>query len=142
MNSIIEPCHAMSAVMEDVPTGTTAERTCQSPRSETQSRHARPRREVSLSSSPNGGQMGAFSQPERAKRADIQRIKILKCLQMGGVIRQVPNWRQAFGLSSRSHWYMFSRHPSLLLSFLHLQKYKDFLKRPNVWRIFLPCRVN
>ena len=84
MNSIIEPCHAMSAVMEDVPMGTTAERTCQSPRSESQSRHARPRREVSLSSSPNGGQRGAFSQPERAKSADTQRIKILKCLQMGG----------------------------------------------------------
>ena len=25
--------------------------------------------------------------------------------------------------------------------FKHLQKYKDFLKRPNVWRIFLPYKV-
>ena len=110
MNSIIVPCHAMSAVMEDVPTGTTAERTCQSPRSESGVTM------VLVMTAAEGSAEGTescFSQPERAKSADIQRIKILKYLQIErGVMELIPDWRQACGLSSRCRWYMFSRHPS------------------------------
>ena len=93
MNSIIMPSQAMSAVMFMPPKAvavspdvrvTTAERICQSPRSESQSRHARPRKKVSLSSSPNGGLREAFSQPESANSADIKRIEINKFLQLGG----------------------------------------------------------
>ena len=113
MNSTIVPCHDMSAVMDDE-TGTTAERTCQSPRSESGLTAVLVEAAVERSAE---GTEPCFSQLASAKSTDIQRIKILKYLQMGGVIRQVPNWRQACGLSSRCRWYMFSRHPSLLLSF-------------------------
>ena len=109
MNSTIVPCHEMSAVMEDVPTGTTAERTCQSPRSESGVTM------VLVMTAAEGSAEGTescFSQPERAKSADIQRIKILKYLQNGGVMELIPDWRQALGLSLRCRWYMFSRHPS------------------------------
>ena len=76
MNSIIVPCHAMSAVMDDE-TGTTAERTCQSPRSE--SGVTTVLVEVAVEVSAEGTE-SCFSQPERAKSADMQRIKKLKYL--------------------------------------------------------------
>ena len=87
MNSIIVPCHEMSAVMEDVPTGTTAERTCQSPRSESGVTTVLV---ITVVEGSAEGTESCFSHPERAKSADIQRIKILKYLQMGGVMRQMP----------------------------------------------------
>ena len=49
--------------------------------------------------------------------------------------------RQAYGLLLRCRWYIFDWHSSLLFSFYKAQKYKDFLKRQNVWRIFLPYKV-
>ena len=109
MNSIIVPCHAMSAVMEDVPTGTTAERTCQSPRSESGVTIVLVEAAVERSAE---GTESCFSHPERAKSVDIQRIKILKYLQIGEVMELIPDWRQALGLSSRCRWYMSLRHPS------------------------------
>ena len=66
----------------------------------------------------------------------ILRIKILVYLQMGGVKRMMPIWRQACGLSLRCRWYILDWHSSLLFTFYKAQKYKDFLKRQNVWRIF------
>ena len=81
MNSIIVPCHAMSAVMEDVPTGTTAERTCQSPRSESGVTMVLV---MTVAEESAEGTESCFSHPERAKSVDIQRIKILKYLQIGG----------------------------------------------------------
>ena len=77
MNSIIVPCHAMSAVMEDVPTGTTAERTCQSPRSESGVTTVLVMTVVEGSAESTES---CFSQLVSAKSADMQRIKILKCL--------------------------------------------------------------
>ena len=44
-------------------------------------------------------------------------------------------------MSLRCRWYIFDWHSSLLFTFYKAQKYKDFLKRPNVWRIFLPYKV-
>ena len=87
MNSTIVPCHAMSAEMEDVPTGTTAERTCQSPRSESGVTTVLVMNVVERSAEDTES---CFSQLVSAKSADIQRIKILKYLQMGGVMRQMP----------------------------------------------------
>ena len=86
MNSIIVPCHAMSAVMDDE-TGTTAERTCQSPRSESGVTTVLVMNVVERSAEDTES---CFSQLVSAKSADIQRIKILKYLQMGGVMRQMP----------------------------------------------------
>ena len=80
MNSTIVPCHAMSAVMDDE-TGTTAERTCQSPRIESGVPTVLVMNVVEGSAE---GTESCFSHPERAKSADIQRIKILKYLQIGG----------------------------------------------------------
>ena len=109
MNSTIVPCHAMSAVMEDVPTGPTAERTCQSPRSKSWLITVLLMNVVEGSAE---GTESCFSHPERAKSVDIQRIKILKYLQIGGVMELIPVWRQALGLSLRCRWYMSLRHPS------------------------------
>ena len=81
--------------------------------------------------------MSSFSQPERVKSADIQRIIILEYLQMGGVKRMMPIWRQACGLSLRCRWYIFDRHSSLLFTFYNAQKYKDFLKRQKILDFFL-----
>ena len=114
MISIIVPSHAISAVRGDEPTGTTADKMCQSPKRDSWVTTVLV---DEVMSEGDEDSMSCFSQPERVKSADIQRIKILKYLQMGGVMRQVPNWRQACGLSSRCRWYMFSRHPSLLISF-------------------------
>ena len=80
MNSIIVPCHEMSAVMDDE-TGTTAERTCQSPRSKSGVTAALV--EAAVEGSAEGTE-SCFSQLVSAKSADMQRIKILKYLQMGG----------------------------------------------------------
>ena len=80
MNSTIVPCHDMSAVMDDE-TGTTAERTCQSPRSESGLTAVLVEAAVERSAE---GTEPCFSQLASAKSTDIQRIKILKYLQMGG----------------------------------------------------------
>ena len=80
MNSIIVPCHAMSAVMDDE-TGTTAERTCQSPRSESGVTTVLVMTVVEGSAESTES---CFSQLVSAKSADMQRIKILKYLQLGG----------------------------------------------------------
>ena len=85
MNSIIVPCHAMSAVMDDE-TGTTAERTCQSPRSKSGLTTVLVMNVVEGSAE---GTESCFSHPERAKSADIQRIKILKYLQIGGGVKRM-----------------------------------------------------
>ena len=139
MNSIIVPCHEMSAVMEDVPTGTTAERTCQSPRIESGVSTVLVMNVVEGSAE---GTESCFSQLERAKSIDIQRIKILVYLQMGGVKRMMPIWRQACGLSLRCRGYIFDWHSSLLFTFYKAQKYKDFLKLPNFLAIFFERSLN
>ena len=134
MISIIVPSHAMSAVSGDEPTGTTADKMSQSPKRESWVTTVLV---DEVMSEGDEDTMSCFSQPERAKSIDIQRIKILVYLQMGGVKRMMPIWRQACGLSLRCRWYIFDWHSSLLFTFYNAQKYKDFLKPPNVYSIFL-----
>ena len=83
MISIIVPSHAISAVSGDEPTGTTADKMCQSPK-----RDSRLTTVLvdEVMSEGDEDSMSCFSQPERVKSIDIQRIKILKYLQLGGVI--------------------------------------------------------
>ena len=103
----------ISAVRSDEPTGTTADKMCQSPKRDSWVTTVLV---DEVMSEGDEDSMSSFSQPERAKSIDIQRIKILMYLQMGGVKRMMPIWRQACGLSLRCRWYMSSRHSSLLLS--------------------------
>ena len=81
MISIIVPSHAMSAVRDDETTGTTADKMCQSPK-----RDSRVTTVLvdEVMSEGDEDTMSCFSQPERVKSTDIQRIKILKFLQSGG----------------------------------------------------------
>ena len=81
MISIIVPAHAISAVSGDKPTGTTADKMCQSPK-----RDSWVTTVLVDEVMPEGDEdtMSCFSQPERVKSADIQRIIILEYLQMGG----------------------------------------------------------
>ena len=87
MISIIVPSQAISAVRGDVPTGTTADKMCQSPK-----RDSWVTTVLVDEVMPEGDEvsMSCFSQPERVKSIDIQRIKILKYLQLGGVKRMMP----------------------------------------------------
>ena len=124
----------MSAVRGDEPTGTTADKMCQSPKRDSWVTTVLV---DEVMSEGDEDSMSSFSQPESAKSTDIQRIKILKYLQMGGVKRMMPIWRQACGLSLRCRWYIFDWHSSLLFTFYKAQKYKDFLKRQKILDIFL-----
>ena len=81
MISIIVPSHAISAVRGDVPTGMTADKMCQSPKRDSWVTTALV---DEVMSEGDEDSMSCFSQPERVKSADIQRIKILKYLQLGG----------------------------------------------------------
>ena len=87
MISIIVPSHVISAVRGDVPTGTTADKMCQSPK-----RVSRVTTVLvdEVMSEGDEDSMSSFSQPERVKSADIQRIKILKFLQLGGRFFSMP----------------------------------------------------
>ena len=87
MISIIVPSHAISAVRGDEPTGTTADRMCQSPK-----RDSRVTTVLvdEVMSEGDEDSMPCFSQPERVKSTDIQRIKILKFLQSGGWFFSMP----------------------------------------------------
>ena len=75
------PSHAISAVRGDEPTGTTADKMYQSPK-----RDSRVTTVLVDEVMPEGDEDSAscFSQPDRVKSIDIQRIKILKSLQIGG----------------------------------------------------------
>ena len=128
------PSHAISAVRGDEPTGTTADKMCQSPKRDSWVMTVLV---DEVMSDGDEDSISSFSQPESAKSTDIQRIKILKYLQMGGVKRMMPIWRQACGLSLRCRWYVFDWHSSLLFTFYKAQKYKDFLKRQKILDIFL-----
>ena len=81
MISIIVPSHAISAVRGDVPTGTTADKMCQSPKRDSWVTTVLV---DEVMSDGDEDSISCFSQPERVKSADIQRIKILKYLQIGG----------------------------------------------------------
>ena len=81
MISIIVPSHAISAVRGDEPTGTTADKMCQSPKRDSWVTTVLV---DEVMSEGDEDTMSCFSQPERVKSADIQRIKILKYLQLGG----------------------------------------------------------
>ena len=83
MISIIVPSHAISAVRGDEPTGTTADKMCQSPKRDSWVTTVLVDEVVSEGDEDS---MSSFSHPERVKSIDIQRIKILKFLQLGGVI--------------------------------------------------------
>ena len=83
MISIIVPSHAISAVRGDVPTGTTADKMCQSPKRDSWVTTVLV---DEVMSEGDEDSMSCFSQPERVKSTDIQRIKILKFLQSVGVI--------------------------------------------------------
>ena len=81
MISIIVPSHAISALSGDVPTGTTADKMCQSPKRDSWVTT------VLVDEVMSEGEEDSkpcFSQPERVKSTDIQRIKILKFVQLGG----------------------------------------------------------
>ena len=81
MNSTIVPSHAISAVRGDEPTGMTADKMCQSPKRDSWVTTVLV---DEVMSEGDEDSMSCFSQPERAKSIDIQRIKILKYLQLGG----------------------------------------------------------
>ena len=81
MNSTIVPSHAISAVSGDEPTGTTADKMSQSPKRDSWVTTVLV---DEVMSEGDEDSMSCFSQPERVKSADIQRIKILKYLQIGG----------------------------------------------------------
>ena len=81
MISIIVPSHAMSAVRGDEPTGTTADKMCQSPKRDSWVTTVLV---DEVMSEGDEDSMSCFSQPDRVKSTDIQRIKILKFLQLGG----------------------------------------------------------
>ena len=81
MISIIVPSHTISAVRGDEQTGTTADKMSQSPKRESWVTTVLVDEVVSEGDEDS---MSCFSQPDRVKSTDIQRIKILKSLQMGG----------------------------------------------------------
>ena len=81
MISIIVPSHAISAVRGDEPTGTTADKMSQSPKRDSWVTTVLVDEVMSEGYEDS---ISCFSQPERAKSIDIQRIKILVYLQMGG----------------------------------------------------------
>ena len=83
MISIIVPSHAISAVRGDEPTGTTADKMCQSPKRDSWVTTVLV---DEVMSEGNEDSMSCFSQPERAKSIDIQRNKILVYLQLGEAI--------------------------------------------------------
>ena len=83
MISIIVPSHAISAVRGDEPTGTTADKMCQSPKRDSWVTTVLV---DEVMSEGDEDSISCFSQPDRVKSIDIQRIKILKYLQLGGVI--------------------------------------------------------
>ena len=81
MISIIVPSHVISAVRGDEPTGTSADKMCQSPKRDSWVTTVLVDEVVSEGDEDS---MSSFSHPERVKSIDIQRIKILKFLQFGG----------------------------------------------------------
>ena len=81
MISIIVPSHAISAVRGDEPTGTTADKMRQSPKRDSWVTTVLV---DEMMSDGDEDSMSRFSQPKEAKSIDIQRIKILKYLQIGG----------------------------------------------------------
>ena len=81
MISIIVPSHVISAVRGDEPTGTTADKMSQSPEWDSWVTTVLVD-EVMSEGYENS--VSSFSQPERVKSTDIQRIKILKFLQSEG----------------------------------------------------------
>ena len=81
MISIIVPSHVISAVRGDVPTGTTADKMSQSPKRESWVTTVLV---DEVMSEGDEDTMSCFSQPDRVKSIDIQRIKILKYLQLRG----------------------------------------------------------
>ena len=83
MLSIIVPSHVISAVRSDEPTGTTADKMCQSHKRNTWVTTVLV---DEVMSEGDEDSMSCFSQLKRVKSIDIQRIKILKYLQLGGVI--------------------------------------------------------
>ena len=81
MISIIVPSHAISAVRGDVQRGTTADKMCQSPKRDSWVTTVLV---DEVMSDGDEDSTSCFSQPKRVKSTDIQRIKILKYLQIGG----------------------------------------------------------
>ena len=81
MISIIVPSHAISAVRDDEPTGTTADKMCQSPKRDSWVTTVLVDEVMSEGEEDS---VSSFSQLGRVKSTDIQRIKILKYLQIGG----------------------------------------------------------
>ena len=74
------PSHAISAVSGDEPTGTTADKMCQSPKRDSWVTTVLVDEVMSEGEEDS---VSSFSQLERVKSTDIQRIKILRFLQLG-----------------------------------------------------------
>ena len=87
MISIIVPSHAISAVRGDEPTGTTADKMCQSPKRDSWVTTVLV---DEVMSEGDEDSMSCFSQPKRVKSIDIQRIKFLNLYKWGGVKRMMP----------------------------------------------------
>ena len=88
MISIIVPSHAISVVRGDEPTGTTADKMCQSPKRDSLVTTVLV---DEVMSDGDEDSMPCFLQPKRVESIDIQRIKIFKFLQIEGwVIRMTP----------------------------------------------------
>ena len=80
MISIIVPSHTISAVRGDEPRGTTADKMCQSPKRDSWVTTVLV---DEVMSEGDEDSTPCFSHPDSARSADMQRIKILKCLQIG-----------------------------------------------------------
>ena len=78
VNSTIVPSHAMSAVRGDVPTGTTAEKMCQSPKRDSWVTTVLVDEVMSEGDEDSAS---CFSQPERVKSTVVVGSKLLKFLQ-------------------------------------------------------------
>ena len=140
MISIIVPSHAISAVRGDDPTGTTADKMRQSPKRDSWVTTVLV---DEVMSEGDEDSMSSFSQPERVKSIDIQRIKILKYLQLGGGKTNDAGLAAGLRLVAKvSLVYVFE---AFIITFIDLitAKVQRFFETTKYFRdFFLPCRLN
>ena len=134
MISIIVPSHAISAVRGDEPTGTTADKMCQSPKRDSWVTTVLV---DEVMSDGDEDSTSCFSQPKRMKSADIQRDKILKHLQ----INRWGNTNDAdlaAGLGLVAKVSLVYDFEALIMTFycFLLQKYNFYLKLPSFFDFF------
>ena len=142
MKCIIVPCHAKSAVRVVtpdvplnwvVPTGTTTDRTCQSPRSDSM---AAVLVDVVMSDG-YADTMSCFSQLESVKSADIQRVKILKYLQIGGGTMNNADLAAGFRLVAKTPLLYVFEAFFIAFCFIFCAKVHIFFENSKFFRNFL-----